>query len=165
METLRDGNFMLTIDTESLAKGLRPSMRSARNKEYLVECIGAVGLDKVLQVLEDLENDRIDTSIIGATFPYPQIFVCTNMILVCGEADVYELVGGTLELKIGPVPIGTLWSVIDIGEFIYMSNGKVAILRSPISGIFASTTDQPIATAICNFNGQILIGSPDEPWI
>lgn len=165
METLRDGSFMEVISAEALARGLRPSVRVPRNKKFLVECVGAVGLDNVLQVLEDLENNRIDTSVIGATFPYPQIFVCTNMIIVCGEADVYELVAGALELRIGPVPIGTLWSAIDIGEFIYMSNGRVAILRSPTSGIFASTTFQPTATAICNFNGQVLIGSPDETWI
>ena len=127
METLRDGNFMLTVDAESLAKGLRPSVRMPRNKEYLIQCIGAVGLDGVLQTLEDLEVSRIDTSVITDPFPYPQIFVFTNLIIVCGETDIYEIVNGSLVHKLGPVAAGTLWTAADFGESIYMSNGKVAV--------------------------------------
>jgi hypothetical protein len=165
METLRDGSFMLTIDAEALAKGLRPSAKTARNKEYLVECIGAVGLDNVLQVLEDLNLSRIDTAVIVDGFPYPQIFVFTNMIIVCGETDIYEWIGGALVLRLGPVAAGTLWTAVDFKETIYMSNGKVAVLRNPLTGVFSITTALPIATAICDFNSQVFTGSPDETWI
>lgn len=164
METLRNGEFMFTIDAESLAKGLRPSAKVARNKEYLVECVGAVGLDNVLQVLEDLETNRIDTSVIVDGFPYPQIFVFTNMILVCGETNVYELVSGALELKI-VAPAGTLWTAADFKESIYMSNGKVAIIRDPLSGNFVASPTLPIATAICDFNNQVFTGAPGESWV
>jgi hypothetical protein len=32
------------------------------------------------------------------------------------------------------------------------------VLRDPQSGAYATTTDQPLANAICNFNGQVVIG-------
>jgi hypothetical protein len=165
METLRDGSFMLTINAEALARGLRPSVRTARNKEYLVECIGAVGLDNVLQVIEDLETNRIDTGIIVDPFPYPQIFVFTNLLIVCSSTDIFEIFGGNLLHRLGPFPVGTLWTAVDFKESIYMSNGKVAVVRAPTSGVWYTTTDLPVATAICNFNSQVFTGSPNEPWI
>jgi len=42
-----------------------------------------------------------------------------------------------------------------------MSNGNVAVLRNPESNVYAITTDQPKAMALCNFNGQILAGATD----
>lgn len=161
MEVLRDGSFSLTIEHEELAKGLRPSRRSPRNTKYLVECIGAVGLDSVLNVIDDLEDDRVSNGAVTFIFPYPQIFVCTNLIIVCGQADIYELVTGVLTHRLGPVTIGGLWSVIEIADFVYMSNGRVAVIRDPNSKTFTVTASQPFATSICNFNGQVLIGSPD----
>lgn len=165
METLRNGEFMLTIDAEALARGLRPSIRTPRNKEYLIECKGAVGLDNVLQVLDDLESNRLDTSIIVDGFPYPQIFVFTNLIIVCGETNIYEWTGGALVLRLGPVAAGSLWTAADFKESVYMSNGRVAVIRNPLTGNFIPSTTLPIATAICDFNNQVFTGSPDEPWI
>jgi len=163
MEISRSGYFSLTIPSNELARGLRPSKRTPRNTKYLVECIGAVGLDKVLQVLDDLENDRIDTSVITDGFPYPQIFVFTNTTIICGETKVYEYVSGALTLK-ATVDAGTLWSAVDFYDYIYMSNGKVALTRSAEDKTISLTTSLPTATAICNYNGQVFIGSPDEEW-
>ena len=166
MEVLRDGSFMETIVAESLARGLRPSAKVARNKEYLVECVGAVGLDNVLQVLDDLQLNRIDTTAtITDGFPYPQLFVFTNLILLCGETDIYELVAGVLTHRLGPVTAGGIWSAMESYDFIYMSNGMVAVLRDAQSKQFALTVVQPKASAICNFNGQVFIGGPGENWI
>jgi len=158
MEILRDGTFSFNIEGEALARGMRPSKRSPRNAKYLVKCVGAVGLDNVLQVIDGLETDRVDTiaNILDA-FPYPQVFVFTNVILVCGRQDIYEY-DGTLTHVLGPVTAGQLWSAVDFFDFIYMSNGVVAVLRDPQSKVYATTTDQPIANAICNFNGQVVIG-------
>ena len=150
--------FSITIDTSKLSKGLRPSKRMPRNSSFLVECKGAVGRDGVLQTLEELV--RIATATITDAFPYPQIFVFTNLIIVCSSTKIYEWVAGSLEEKL-TVTAGSLWSAVDLHDFIYMSNGAVAVLRSPESNVYSITTAQPEAMAICNFNGQILIGAPD----
>ena len=130
----------------------------------MFECQGAVGLDSVLQVLDDLENDRIDTSLIADGFPYPQIFMFPSRILICGETKIYELVAGALVLR-HTVAAGTTWSAIAFHDYIYMSNGVVAVLRAAEDGSWSTTTDQPTASAICDFNSQVIIGGPDEAWV
>ena len=91
MPVLPTGVFTYTVPSGDLSRGLRPSKRSPRNTKFLTLCEGAVGLDNVLQVLSELEPNRIDTAVITDDFPYPQIFVFTNMIIVCGETEVYEI--------------------------------------------------------------------------
>lgn len=150
--------FSVTIDTGKLSKGLRPSKRMPRNSGFLVECRGAVGRDGVLQTLEELTC--IVTAAITDVFPYPQLFVFTNLIIVCSSTKIYELVGGSLEEKL-TVAAGSLWSAIDLYDFIYMSNGTVAVLRNPESNVYSITTDQPKAMSICNFQGQVLAAAPD----
>lgn len=162
MEVLRDGTFTTRINSDDLAKGLRSSKRNPRNIKFMVQCIGAVGLDSVLQVIDDLEGDRIDTiATILDAFPYPQIFVFTNLTLICGRQDIYEY-DGTLTHVFGPVAVGQLWSAVDFFRFIYMSNGSVSVLRDPDTGVYSLTATQPVAAALCNFNGQVIIGAPTE---
>jgi hypothetical protein len=162
MGVLRDGTFDFTIDAKDLSRGLRPSKRMPRDSKFLIKCVGAVGLDTVLQAIDDLENDRIDTSLLGASFPYPQIFIFVNYILVCTATDIYEWDGISLTKVLGPVSSGELWSAVDLHNFIYMSNGTVAVLRDSETGTYSTTSDQPKARAMCNFNGQIILGSPEE---
>lgn len=150
--------FSVNIDTSKLSRGLRPSKRMPRNSGYLVECAGAVGKDNVLQTLDELT--RIATVAITDSFPFPQVFIFTNLIIVCSSTKIYEWVGSSLEEKL-TVAAGSMWSAIDLHDFIYMSNGAVAVLRNPESNVYSITANQPKAMAICNFNGQILIGSPD----
>jgi hypothetical protein len=150
--------FSITIDTTKLSKGLRPSKRMPRNSGFLVECKGAVGRDGVLQALDELT--RIATAAITDTFPYPQVFVFTNLIIVCSSTKIYEWVGGSLVEKL-TVTAGSLWSAVDLYDFIYMSNGNVAVLRDPGSKVYSITANQPKAMALCNFNGQILAGATD----
>ena len=150
--------FSINIDTSKLSRGLRPSKRLPRNSGYLVECKGAVGKDGVLQALEELT--RIATAAITDLFPYPQVFVFINLIIVCSSTKIYELVGGSLVEKL-TVTAGSLWTAADFYDFIYMSNGAVAVIRNPESNVYSITTDQPKAMSICNFQGQVLIGAPD----
>jgi hypothetical protein len=157
MDISRYGKFSFTIKAEELSRGLRPSKRVPRNSGFLTTCSGAVGRDGVLQVLDELE--AINTSGVTFTFPYPQMFVFTNIIIVCSATDIYEYSGGVLVHKLN-VSSGSTWSAVDFYDFIYMSNGFVAVLRDPVTMTFSVTTDLPDAEAICNFNGQVLIGSP-----
>lgn len=161
MPILNNGVFSIEIPTGDLAKGLRPSRRSPRNAKFLTKCRGAVGLDGVLQVLDDINENLLNTAAIVDGFPYPQIFVFTNVIIVCGKTRIYEWIGGALSAKLGPVTAGIEWSAIDLFDYIYMSNGQVAVRRRAEDYVWEVTTSLPIASAICNFNGQILIGAPN----
>ena len=166
MPILQNGVFSFTIPADDLGKGLRPSRRSPRNVKFLTKCNGAVGLDNVLQVLAELDADQIDTSTdITDNFPYPQIFVFINHIIVCAEDEIFELVGGALVSRLAGLTAGTIWSAVDFHDFIYMSNGMICVVRSPTSGLWSTTTDYPIASSICNFNGQVIIGAPGVEWI
>jgi len=159
MEVLRDGTFTVVIPTDALAKGIRPSKRLPRDSKFLVQCIGAVGIDNVLQVLEDLELNRIDVSAtITDTFPHPQMFVFVDTVIFCSITAIYEWDGSSLTSKISALTPGTLWSAVAYQRFIFLTNGQVSVVRSPTTGLYALTTIYPAAEAVADFNGQPLLG-------
>ena len=159
MEITRDGGFTFEVSAEELARGLRPTQYSPRNEKFLIESAGAVGYDGVLQTIQNLNELLLDTDVITDGFPYPQIFICTNCIIVCGETKVYEIIGGALTLMI-TVDAGITWSLAEFYDFIYMSNGQVAVIRNAQSRTY-EISELPLASAIVNYNGQIMIGAPD----
>jgi len=150
--------FTFTIEADQLARGLRPSKRVARNSKYLVESKGAVGRDGILSAIDALT--RMVTGTITDTFPFPQLFVFTNMIIVCSQTKIYEWVGGALVLKL-TVAAGSTWTAVDFYSYVYMSNGKVAVVRSADTGEYSETTELPTGNSILNYNGQVVVGSPD----
>jgi hypothetical protein len=100
------------------------------------------------------------TTAITDAFPYPQIFVLTNLIIVCSQTKIYEWVAGALVLKL-TVAAGSTWTAVDFFDYVYMSNGKVAVVRDSISKVYSTVTTLPTASSICNFQGQVLVGAPD----
>ena len=156
---LRDGTFIASIEGKALGRGLRTSRRSPRNEKFMIKAAGMVGIDGVLHVIDDLESSRIDSSSsITDGFPYPQVFVFTEMIIVCDSANIYEWDGVTLSLVLGPVTAGQLWSAVEFHRFVYMSNGAVSVLRDPTTGLYALTSAQPVAMAIADYKGQVMVG-------
>jgi hypothetical protein len=153
-----DERFTLSLDASDLAKGLRPSKRNPRNTPYAIVCDGAVGRDGVLSRLEELT--RVDTSIITDGFPYPQLFVGSYFSIVFGKQDVYEYDGAFLVLKITAPSAGSLWDCFIEGDYAFMSNGVVSIERNPESKEYSVAADKPIVQSICNFDGQVLAGTP-----
>jgi hypothetical protein len=155
MTISRDGAFSVTIGSDELSRGLRPSRRTPRNSKFLVECQGAIGYDNVLQALENIDQYRLDQSSI---FPFPQLFLLDTVILVCTQTQIYELVGGILTLRL-TVDSGTTWSFISSYDYVYGSNGKVSVVRDAISKAWSAST-LPIAGAMVNYKGQVMIASP-----
>ena len=153
--------FSFTIESKHLSRGLRPSKRNPRNSQFLVECAGAVGRDGVLQCLDEIT--RLATTAITDGFPYPQIFVFTNMIIICGQTKIYEWVSGALVEKL-TVTAGSTWSAVDFYDYVYLSNSKVAVIRNAADKTYSITTDLPICMAVCNFKGQVIIGAPDVEY-
>jgi hypothetical protein len=157
LEVDYNDRFKLVIGAEDLL-GLRPSKRVVRNKGGLVVCEGAVGRDGALQALDELT--RIATTEITDGFPYPQIFVFIDVIIVCGLTTIYEWVSSALVSKL-VTTAGDPWSAVDFHKFIYLSNSKVAVVRDVGDGTYATTANLPIASSICDLNGQIIIGAPE----
>jgi hypothetical protein len=152
-----DTGFSMFLDSKDVSKGLRPSSRSPRNTEFDIVCSGVIGRDGVLARQESMT--RIDTSVITDAFPYPQIFVFPELIIIFGSTKIYEYNGTTLTLKL-TVTAGNLWSCVAKGLYAYMSNGVVSVERSPESGVYALASDVPIVESICDFNNQIIVGAP-----
>lgn len=157
MEVSRSGRFSHIIKPSQLARGLRKSKRDPRNSGFMTKCQGAVGRDGVLQILDELT--RFDTGLLES-FPFPQLFVFVNVLIVCGETKIYEWDGSALVEKL-TVTAGQLWSAVDFHDYVYLSNQTVAVIRNSGSKVYSLTTDLPTARTICNFNGQVLVGSPD----
>ena len=153
--------FSFTIESKHLSRGLRPSKRMPRNSRFLVECAGAVGRDGVLQSLDEIT--RLATDTITDAFPYPQIFVFTNVIIICSSTKIYEWISSALVEKL-TVSAGSTWTAIDFFDYIYLSNGTVAVERDALDKTYSETTDLPTAMAACNFNGQAILGSPDAGY-
>lgn len=152
----RGKNFTFILESKDLSRGIRPSKRVPRNSGYLVESAGAVGRDNVLQTLDPM--DSMDLSTINDGFPYPQIFVFPKVIIVCGKTIIYEWISGTLEAQI-TVDAGDPWKAISIARYVYFSNRVVSVVRDPLDSSYA-ISDLPVASCICNYNGQVFIGAP-----
>lgn len=151
--------FTHTISADQLKRGLRTTLRSPRNTGFLVVAQSAVGRDGVIQAIEQMT--RIDTSAITDAFPFPQIFNLQNFILVCGHKKIYEYDGSNLTLKYTATTAGGTWNVIDYFNYLYLSNGAEAVVRSAQTGAYAINTTLPKAIGMCNYNGQAIVGAPD----
>ena len=151
--------FSVQIDSPKLVRGLRPSKRAPRDSGYLVECKGAVGYRGALQSLDAIIQTA--TNEITDGFPFPQLFVFTNLILVCGLTGIYEWVSELLVPRITVAPASS-WCAVDFYDYIYMSNGNVAVIREASSNHFALEPNLPAAQAMVNVNGQVMLGAPVE---
>jgi len=152
--------FSIEIKTKKLAQGLRPSKRMARNSQFLVTCAGAVGRDGVLQALDQFTRLATGSS---DTFPYPQIFVFTNVILICTQTKIYEWVSSALVLK-ATVSAGSTWVALDFVNYLYLSNGRTVVIRNALTKAYSETSDLPTAMAAVDYNGQVLLGAPDSGY-
>ena len=152
-------DFTFTISSDQLTRGLRPSKRAPRDSKFLVESKGAIGQDGVLCAIDQLT--RTATAEVTDTFPFPQLFVFTNLIIVCGRVKIYELTSGALSLKYTASTSGSTWTAVDFYDYVYLSNGREAVVRNPDTGVYSLSSTLPKAMSICNFNGQVIVGAPD----
>lgn len=153
--------FSYVIKGDQLARGLRPTKRSPRNAGLLVTSQGAVGRNNILQVPDQLT--LLDTQYdLYEDFPYPQLFYFPNVTIICGESDIYEWDFDAEEVvhKLS-VTAGGKWSAVAYADYVYLSNAAVAVVRDPGSKLYAETTSLPTATAMCDYNGQVIISGPN----
>ncbi len=161
MRIAKDGTFSISFSNEQLTAGLRKISANPKNSPFMVQLEGMIGRDGILQALTELDSDELTTAIADG-FPFPQIFVLSNRILVCGQTQVYELTPGappTLALKV-TVAAGNTWRLVDFVDYIFMSNGNAAVTRSASTGVYTDITGLgtlPTFTAICNYNEQVFL--------
>jgi len=161
MKILPNGYFSMEYDTEALSHGARPSRRLPRNNSFLSECKGAVGNEGTLKTLDALTISTM-FNVAGVTladFPFPQLFLLERHIIVCNRASIMENVKGTLTTMISGLTGGGKWNVASSHDFIYASNGTVAVIRDPNTHVWALSSTAPKAMAIGNFNGQVIVGN------
>lgn len=160
MKILPNGYFSVTYTSEELSKGLRPTGVMPRNNTYLTKCNGAVGFEGVLKTLSTLSLSTVFNinEIIQDDFPFPQLFITDHHVIVCNRTSILEYNGSAMEEVLTGITTGGMWSLASSFDFVYLSNGVVAVIRNPENGEYAVDSDAPIASAIGNFNGQILVG-------
>ncbi|MCP3684331.1 MAG: hypothetical protein GY861_16760 [bacterium] len=156
MATSRNGKFSFVLGADVLSKGLRKEENNPVNAHTLISCAGMIGKNGVLQKITDLTR----TVELSVSFPYPQIFVETSLIIVCTDTKIYTYADDALTLEL-TVLAGSTWSLISSHDYIYMSNGRVSVIRNPEEKVFAEDSTVPTAMAMFNFNGQVIIGSPN----
>lgn len=159
MRTTRDGKFNFIIGQDDLAKGLRRHAKVHPNNKRFITCQGMVGDDGILQRLQQLASTYDLTS----TFPYPQIFVSSEVIIVCTRTEIYEVSDDTPTLML-TVTGGAPWTCLAFHHYVYLSNGTVVVVRDAITHDYALNTDLPTSMSACNYNGQILVAAPDAGY-
>jgi hypothetical protein len=164
---------------EFIKKGLAPN-KNKRNNPMLILSEGMFPYEGVLQSVRDFTDNQIDfhigdylvtdsgnyitrddgIKIVTDTvqFPYPQIWVLTDVIVVAMQSTIMELEGSTLVSKIDGITAGDTYTLLDYYTFIYMSNGVEAITKNPLSSDYTVNSTVPIARASCDFNGQAILG-------
>jgi hypothetical protein len=143
---------------EPFVKGLSPKNNKRNNNPYLTESKGAFPYQDALQSIEQIT--QLNTSSLGCTFPYPQLIITSNVILVCTPTAIYEVIGNSLILKIQDLTAGLTWSVIDSKEYLYLTNGYISVERNPFTKEYATNTNIPAGSALCNYNGQVIVAYP-----
>lgn len=120
---------------------------------------------------------------IGDNWPYPKIFVTDYLILAVAidgtDLKLYELTNSTnVWTATEKVTLGTTANIInvDVAGFgtyclttVNFGATKTIFQRTPSTGSWASVdvTTIPAGSSICNFNGQLIVGSPystGAPW-
>ena len=158
MEVLRNGKFAHRYDTNALIRGIQPNAKQTRSQYGIETLSGMIGVDGSLVSLPALT--RIATSVITDPFPYPQLFVLNTFSIICGSTKIYEYDGSTLTLKL-TVTAGAIWDLVSSFNYVYLSNGTVAVERNPDTKVYALSS-LPKFQSACNYNGQLMLGGPKE---
>jgi len=153
MKIINNGKFAYRIPQQQLVSGIANTKSQGRNIPGLSSVKGMIGQDGRLTSFDDLT--QLDVSSLGESFPFPQLFCFSMLTLVCGQTKIYEYSGG-FNLKITTSP-GYVWSAVDFGNYIMMTNGVVTVVRDAITDQFAEST-LPVARSVCDYNGQVFAG-------
>ena len=155
---MKDFNYPII---DHLKKGLSPKYNH-RNQPFLSESLNAFPKNDKLQTVASFT--AIDTSSLGTlSCPYPQLFVFSDCIIVCTRTAMYEYDGTSLTKKVDSLLAGNTWDALDFKTYILLTNGITTVIKKSTTGEYVVDADLPAAVSVCNYNGQVLIGSPKDP--
>lgn len=149
-----------TVFEEGLQTGLKRSIYTRRKAEWLLQSLGMIPEDQLLQTIPQVPTP---ITITGCSWPYPQLFkLRIGTYLVCTERRIYEQKDGSLTLRYSSFSGGATWSLADFGEYLVLTNGHSLVERDPRTGEFNEYDDCKIPHCLCvlNLNGQLLCGAP-----
>jgi hypothetical protein len=141
--------------SEQLQVGLRPVAELPRNSMDFILCDGAIGYHGSLQSITAIT--ALSTAAIVDGHPYPQIFLLSNLILICGKTKLYEWVSSALVEKI-TVTAGNPWSVVEFYDQLLLTNGVVTVERRAGDKVYAVRADLPVGETLFNYGCQIIVG-------
>ena len=153
-----DGTFTYTITHEGFCNGYAPFPYSMRNKGHMTECIDFREEDLMLYPAE--QRGRYLPAF-SYFFPFPQVFVFDFVTIICNQKEIYEKIANSYILKYTTNVAASSWECINVGQFCLLSNGHVILKRDPVSLTYEELDDVPTGMSLCNYNAQILIGSPN----
>lgn len=144
-----------------LFNGLRPTNRAPVNSDALVRSQGGFADIDGFKTLPTLGSIP-DFEALGEAFPYPQLFVLRDTILVCGATRIWEYDGTSLSLMISALSEGMLWTIADFQEYILLNNGVVVVERRSTDRIYSIVNDPeiPAGYAFTNHKGQLIVAAP-----
>lgn len=143
-----------------LNRGLAPK-NNPRNNPLLVDSTGMFVNSGALESVEEFTRMTLPSGE-SFTFPYPQLFVLSDFIVLCNEDKIWEWGGSSWILKRKWLTPGTTWTCVDRKNYLIFSNMQVTVTRNPISGVYDIDTDLPYGS-YGDFNGQLCVGSPNVP--
>lgn len=149
--------FDVTITSPQLMRGLRPYGGAPRNSAPFIECKGGIGHAGAFTTLPPF-GLTIPVTFATGGFPYPQIFIFTNHILITCQTEILEWQAPLAISKIAGLPGGTAWSAVEYNDFIYLSNGKTSVIRRPSDGVFVIDASLVAAEALLDAHGQVMAG-------
>lgn len=166
-----------------IVRGLNNKKSPRLNDPGFHHCNGCYPYQERLESLDPMVF--IDASGLDCTFPYPQLFVLQEVIIVASASVIceytptmgagpYSLIpgvggmapgdaiggGGTFNEMLTGLPVGSTWEVLDYGPFVALTNGVVTVTRDPIAGSYSVSQVMPASYACGDYNGQAVIGSP-----
>lgn len=129
------------------------------------------GLKNNLEGLIDLLS--LDQNILQkqSNFPYPQLFVLTDLVLLCYPGEIYEVNNPQRPeqfYKVFETPkVAKPWTVADFGTYLVLSNGACRVQKDPSTKAYTEILNDPRfpnAEVFAAFNGQCLAGGIDNNW-
>jgi len=138
-------------------RGLRPYERAPRDSAFLIECKGGIGRAGTFMTLPPLDL-TIPVTFTTGGFPYPQIFVFIGHILIACQTEILEWDAPFAVSKISSLPIGSPWAAVEYNDYLYLSNGVVAVSRNTLDGTYQIDHSLLAAEALLDAHGQVMIG-------
>lgn len=150
---------------EILHRGLRKHHGNPVNTGDPVECLNAKPSEGGLIPITALTYPITDAN--GAvSWPAPQLFGGVGSTHLATKTAIY-LVNSNWSIteKLASITTGEIWDWADYGSYILGTNGSALVqYASSAWSTFASATDIPRVSTLCDFKGQLIGGNVKTTW-